>query len=213
MRGSIATRIGILSWTVLALLPATARAAKLPVVAVAELDARGIQTSEAGTIADNLTVQLQQSGRFRVMERSQIAKILREQNFQSSGACDGSECAVELGKILGIDRMVVGSVGKVGATYSLNLRLVDVATGEALRTTVRNHKGTIDEVLVDLVPLAANDLSDPGAPQGRKSSIWPWVAGGSVLVGGGVAAAILLSGSGGGGTTSDMSQDHLKFTW
>jgi len=184
----------------------------LPMVAVLDLEGRGVERSEAGVIADNIVANLQQSGRFRVMERSQINEILREQNFQQSGACDGSECAVQMGKVLGIDRMVVGSVGRVGGTYALSLRMVSVSTGEILRTTSRNRKGTIDEVLTDLVPLAVSDLTE----ERKKAVVWPWVAaGGAVVMGGGVAAAVLLSGGGSSsGSTSDAPlQDHLKFTW
>lgn len=150
-------------------------------------------------ITDNLAIKLQQGGRFRVMERSQMGQILQEQNFQQSGACDGSECAVQIGKLLGIDRIVVGSVGLVGSTYSLNLRLVDVSTGEALRTSARNGKGTIDIVLTDLVPVAASDLAGVaterqavGSDTTERHAVWPWVLGGAAVVGGGVAAALLL---------------------
>jgi len=47
-----------------------------------------------------------------VMERSEMALVLQEQSFQQSGVCDQSSCALEIGKILSVDRMVVGSVGQ-----------------------------------------------------------------------------------------------------
>ena len=208
--------VGMLLRGVAAGSPVPPASPRLPVVAISELDSKGVVASEVGVIAENIAVKLQQSGKFRIMERSQISQILREQNFQQSGACDGSECAVQIGKLLGIDRIVVGSVGRVGSTYSLNLRMVDVSTGEAVRTTARNRKGSIDDVLTDLVPLAAADLAEVGGE--RKAAIWPWVAGGAVAVGGvGIAAAVLLVGgnsSSGAVPASDgMTQDHLKFTW
>lgn len=207
--------------------PVSARAPgeeRLPVVAVAQLESKGVPAEQVDVIADNLAIKLQQSGKLRVMERSQMGQILQEQSFQQSGACDGSECAVQIGKILGIDRIVVGSVGLVGSTYSLSLRLVDVSTGEALRTSARNSKGTIDVVLTDLVPVAAADLAG-GAAEGpameadttRRRAVWPWVLGGVAVVGGGVAAAVLLAGDDKSaakeGENPAPADDHLKFTW
>lgn len=149
---------------------------RLPVVAITSLDAKeGVTSGEAAVIADNLAVQLQQSGVFRVMERSQMEQILKEQSFQQSGACDGSQCAVEMGKLLGIDRMVIGSIGKVGTVYSLSLRLVDVGSGEALRTTAHNRKGGIEDVLTDLLPLAVADLTGKPAPVVAKAPEAPVV--------------------------------------
>jgi hypothetical protein len=207
--------------------------ARLPVVAVATLESRGVGVNEAGVIADNLAAKLQQSGKFRVMERAQMEQILKEQSFQQSGTCDQGDCAMQMAKILGLDRIIIGSVGLVGSTFSFNLRLVDVATGEALRTSARNKKGSIDDVLTDLVPQAVLDLTETPSSTGSaapyattasvpeeesKHRVWPWVLGGTVVVAGGAAAAFLLldsesSSPAAESPTPSSSDNHLKFTW
>lgn len=213
---------------------------RLPVLAIMALDSRGVGQNEVSAITDNLVSKLQQCGKFRIMERSQMDQILKEQNFQQSGACDGSQCAVEVGKLLGIDRMVIGSVGLVGNTYTFNLRMIDVGSGEAVRTSARNHKGSIDEVLTDLVPAAVADMADPSqsttspmttqdvprspsqAPSDpeKKASFWPWLVGGAVVAGGGAAAVVLLSGKASSaavppvsGTATPNSDNHFQVTW
>jgi hypothetical protein len=165
-------------------------------------------------ISDALANNLQKTGKFRVMERSQMDQILKEQNFQATGACDGSQCAVEIGKLVGLDRMVVGSIGQIGSTYSLNLRLVDVGTGEAIRTSTRTMQGSIDRVLTEMVPDAARELAGetvaerpvtpkPQHPPAKveESSNWGWwVAGGLVLAGGASAGIWLLKTNNTGST-------------
>ncbi len=196
-------------------------AARIPVVAITDLQAHGISQGDAATITDALASNLQKTGKFRVMERSQMDQILKEQNFQQSGACDASQCAVEMGRILGLDRIVVGSMGLVGSTYSFNLRLVDVGTGEALRTTAGVHKGSIDEVLTDLVPAAVADLAGNKNGSGangdaKKTAVWPWVVSGAVVVGGGVAALLLMNSSSNSSpaTVATPANDpHVTFTW
>jgi hypothetical protein len=202
--------------------PVAATASKsLPTLAITSFESQGLGNTDIGAIRDNLISKLQQTGRYRVLERSQMEQILKEQGFQNSGVCDGSDCAVEMGKLLGIQQMVVGSAGVVGNTYTLNLRLVDVTTGEALSTSARNRKGTIDDVLIHLVPAAVADLSgdralaDRLAVAGTRRPLWPWLVGGVAVAGGGVAAVLLLGGSEGKpATAAPVSNDsHLVYTW
>ncbi|HXP90379.1 MAG TPA: CsgG/HfaB family protein [Fibrobacteria bacterium] len=185
---------------------------KLPMVAVMPLQPKGVSGIDADVITDAIATQLQQSGMVRVMERAQMDQILKEQGFQQSGACDGADCAVQMGKLLSVDRILVGTVGLVGRTYTLNLRLVAVGTGEVLRSDMKSHPGTIDDVLTSLVPETVSDLVGSPAPVRTASdtatppvapakpasasvskSHWGWwVVGTTVVVAGGVAAAILL---------------------
>ena len=178
---------------------ATAAPKALPLVAVMPLDARKIDTTDALTLRDALSNDLIGTGEVRVMERAQIEAILKEQGFQESGACDQNDCAVQVGKLLGIDRIIVGSVGKIGETYSVALRMVDVTTGEVVSTASRNQRGQIDAVLTDLLPKVALDLvrkrSNKGEPtkvSTSSRSVWPWVVGGVVVTGGAAAAVVLL---------------------
>jgi hypothetical protein len=99
------------------------------------------------------------------MERSQMDAILNEQGFQQSGACDGQECAVQIGKLLGIDRIVVGSVAAFGKAYTIAVREVDVKTGEVLVTASRNWKGDFENLLTDIVPMVAKELAHPEVPK------------------------------------------------
>ena len=60
-------------------------------------------------------------------------KILAEAVFQHIG-CTSSECAVQIGMILNVKQMVVGSLSKLMNTYFITVNLVDVETGEILKS-------------------------------------------------------------------------------
>jgi len=188
-----------------------AQAANLPQVALIPLQSKGVPDQEVSVISDALSNELANSGAVRVLERGQMDQILKEQGFQQSGACDGGSCAVEMGRLLGVQRLVVGSVGRVGSTYVLNARTVDVASGEVIKSASRKRAGALDAVLTDDLPLLARDLvgvaeEAPGAPgkptassgnpsESKGSSAWLWwTAGGLAVAGGAAAAAILLTG-------------------
>ena len=129
-------------------------------LAVMDLEGRQIDAGSLDVLRDALIVELQNSGRLRVMERSQMSKILAEQGFQKSGACDGSECAVEVGKLLAVDRTLLGTVGKLGDSWSLTLRLVSVQTGEVLASVRDTKEGKIDALLKESIPLLAQQISN-----------------------------------------------------
>jgi curli biogenesis system outer membrane secretion channel CsgG len=67
----------------------------------------------ARAASDNLTAKLVQSGQFRVIERQQLDLVLQEQNLADSGRIDPSTAA-RIGKILGVQLIVIGSVTEFG---------------------------------------------------------------------------------------------------
>ena len=125
-------------------------------IAILELESNGLDKSVSSTITDILINKMQASGCYRVMERSQIDKILKEQGFQNSGACSASECAVEMGRILSIQKMIIGSIGKLGNSYVINLRMIDVSSGEVLANSSRQIVGGIENA----APVSAEMISD-----------------------------------------------------
>lgn len=130
--------------------------------AVAELRSYGVEATEAAVITDRLRNDLLVSGQVRVMERGEMALVMEEQSFQQTGMCDQSQCAVEMGRVLSVDRMVVGAVGKVGTLYNVSVRLLDVETGEVLRSVNVDHRGSIEDLVQFRVPEVAQKLV--GAP-------------------------------------------------
>src|SRR3972149_8406839 len=98
-------------------------------VAVYDLEAYGVEESLAQSVSDLLRTELFRGGNFHVMERKQMEKILKEQKFQMSGAI-GEEDIVELGKILSVQLMAMGSMNRLGKKFILNIRLVDVEEGK-----------------------------------------------------------------------------------
>lgn len=177
-----------------------------PLVAVVPISARSVDSASVAVVEDAISSELVKSQKVRVMERVQMDRILREQGFQQTMACDQGNCTMEMGRLLSVNLLLTGSLGKIGNMYSLSLRLVDVGTGEVTGSVTKSGKGDIETVLTSLLPEAVAQLvggaqsapspaSHPAAMKQEKgSSVVPWIVGGTVVAGAGVAAAILLSG-------------------
>lgn len=64
-------------------------------------------------ISDLLVQKLVQDGKYSVIERNALDKILAEQNFSNSDRAD-SNTAAKIGKILGVDCIIIGSITQFG---------------------------------------------------------------------------------------------------
>jgi hypothetical protein len=104
------------------------------------------------------------------MERGEMDQILTEQAFQGSGACLTTECGVEMGQMLGVDALVMGTVGKIGKVHTVSVRLIDVATAEVLNSVVEDCTCPIEDVLAQVTPKIATRLSQ-AASDGTQSSL------------------------------------------
>ena len=75
--------------------------------------------------------------------------------------CTGEEkCLTAIGKRLGVEYVVTGTVGSLGDNYVLNIKVVDVATGKSQRIQSDPLRGSPDE-LIEGVRVAAYRLLAP----------------------------------------------------
>ncbi|MEA2694474.1 MAG: hypothetical protein QOJ16_3861 [Acidobacteriota bacterium] len=106
----------------------------------------------AAAAQDVFVTELVKSGKFRVVEREQLEALMQEKHLSLSGDVDPST-AVKIGKLLGVNYLLTGSVTEYGAeetgahgggirnlpgfsagkknfVAALNARLIDTSTGE-----------------------------------------------------------------------------------
>ncbi|HSQ42412.1 MAG TPA: PEGA domain-containing protein [Fibrobacteraceae bacterium] len=132
-------------------------------IAVGDFEANGLSAADASILVDRLRAELINAGVYRVMERSQMDAILKEQAFQESGACNTSECQVKIGQLLSVDHMVVGSIGLLtGNLYSISARVLNVETGEIESATTADYQGSVTGLLTETVPQIARKISGTG---------------------------------------------------
>lgn len=114
-------------------------------IAVIEFEGIGISQIEAKALSDRLRDELATDNQ-NIFELEKMEAILNEQAFQQSG-CTTNECAVEAGKLLGVERIIVGSISNVGSVYTISARIVSVETGEIVKSATYDYQGRIDGLL------------------------------------------------------------------
>ncbi len=162
--------------------PFSGAASKIP-IAVMDLTPRGLSADDGRTLSDRFRLELMLAERFDVMTREQMDRIFEEQRFQLSGFCDDEVCLVEIGKLIGVRKMVAGSIDKVGRLYSVSVWMVDVETGRMRRPCKADHFGDVEGLQAEVMPQLTRCLAE--LPTSRKKSIfkrwWFWTALGGMV--------------------------------
>ncbi len=117
--------------------PAFSQAEK-PVISILDFELSNVAKSDAQVIMNYLSAYLVNSGKFRVIDRSQRDIILSEFEFSLSGCTDIS-CQVEVGKMLAADELLVGSIGEIGDRFLLTLKIIDVESSETVKNISRKY--------------------------------------------------------------------------
>lgn len=97
-------------------------------LAVMDFQAKGVSSDVAKNVSELVRAELINSGRYLIIERSQMNQILKEQGIQQTGCTDIS-CAVQVGQILSANKILIGSIMKIGKNYVISGRIVDVEKG------------------------------------------------------------------------------------
>ena len=111
-----------------------------------KFEGSGVDEITSKNITDRFSYELSKTRRFDIVEREMMDKILEEQKFQASG-CVADECAVEIGQLIGVSQIVAGSISKIGDFYSLNIKLIDVATGKIIYQDMDDHEGKVTDFI------------------------------------------------------------------
>lgn len=109
--------------------------------------------------AETVTTKLAGVPQIVVVERSEILSVLDEQDFQRLDITD-PRSAVRIGRVLGAERLVVGSFAQAGPEINFNVRIVDVKTAEVLNTAnLTGQKHRIFDTLNDLADTVIMSLN------------------------------------------------------
>ena len=111
---------------------------------------------------DLMVNALLNTNRFRVFERAKLDAILKE-DFQHFSSLVDQTTAVKLGKMIGVDAILTGSITNISlkkaegiyAKVVMTIRIIDITTGEILFSTVQEEessKSAISAVLPITIP-------------------------------------------------------------
>ena len=134
-------------------------------------DLQGITSDLGRYIAERLTTRLSvQTQKFRVVERRRLTQVLGELGFTMSGLVDPNK-AKQLGNMLGVEAIVVGTVSDLGNVVDVDARIIEIETNNILPgvTVAINTDNTVRQMIE-----RGREMPAPSAgvsPAGPPSSI------------------------------------------
>ena len=114
-------------------------------VAVQEFQAVGASAGEATAITDRLREEIVRAGKMVMVDRAKMSEILSAQaDAQASCTGPAAQCAIKIGKILGVRLIISGKVIKFGQdAWQVSATLVDVETAQTLKAETVRYRGDV----------------------------------------------------------------------
>jgi len=147
---------------------------------IAVLDLKSQTKLDRGIVTilnELLLTEVQETGKFEVLGSSDIASMitLEEQRVQLTGCADDS-CLVEIGGALGVNLLIVASVGGVGDSYLCTLKVLDVANAKVLKRVAEMVPRKDNELITAIrksvhkaVEAIAGPIGEPAKPEEKKA--------------------------------------------
>ncbi|MBN1897364.1 MAG: hypothetical protein JW827_01185 [Spirochaetes bacterium] len=97
-------------------------------LAILDLKPVNLEPQTAVTISDLLRTEVFNTKYFIVPERSEMMTVLKEHELMASGMMDTKK-ALNTGKMLSAEKVLIGTVSRLGESFIINVRVVDVELG------------------------------------------------------------------------------------
>jgi len=118
----------------------------------------GVNASTAKSLTQAVLAEARRQSGITVMSPDELGSILSLERQKALLGCSEDSCVAEVAQALGVDRVLVGSVSKLGASWLLHLKLLNAQNGSVASQVDRRLKDkTIDDVL-DAYPAAVSEL-------------------------------------------------------
>lgn len=146
---------------------------------IAVLDAvidKKMDQSISVAVTEKVIERLVVSGRFTVLDRTNVAQVLKEREFQVSGMVSDAEIT-EAGRYLGADFVVAINVQQIADTYFITAKMIAVKTGVIANQTSAEGDGKLS-VLIGLAERVGNVMAGgtvlaPAAADTNKQATKP----------------------------------------
>ncbi len=141
-----------------------------------QMQGKQYQNNDMGAIvAEWLITALVKEGRFDVVERRLLQKVLQEHQLAMSGVVDDSSIS-ELGQVLGVKIIISGAVLHFQNIIEVNARIIDVANGSiiAAESVKSSSAAGLEDLVIQMAHLIIKDFPLEGyivRRDGEKVSI------------------------------------------
>ena len=131
-------------------------------IAVLDLKTVNLPSEKSRIVSELIRTDLINTNKFTVIERSQVDMIFKEHGFSSTGVTDDSSAA-RIGKLLAAQKILIGTVMKLGESIVVTCRVVDVERGIAdssAKVSAEDEESLVAEVSTLIASLTGEAPSE-----------------------------------------------------
>ena len=126
-------------------------------IAVVGMDVQDA-TLKNQNITELVRIQLTKYERYQVIDRYEIAEKLKQSNIDAA-TCLSLSCLKKAGEAMQVDKVISGSVDRMGEALYIRLRLVDIKSGEIDNEAVKEFL-YLPEYINSMITMTFNILFD-----------------------------------------------------
>jgi len=108
-----------------------------PTIAVLNIDSKGT-INDAQEMGYLVRLEMEKTGVYNVMDKYEVNDVLSKNNLDITN-CYSKTCLTDAGKLLNVDKMLGGSVERLGEKIVISLRLIDVKSGNIEKTQATEY--------------------------------------------------------------------------
>ena len=156
-----------------------------PTLAIFTFEGNGMKDEDVALYTGYLNLELHQTKSFVLVEKIQIDELMREKDYDKID-CKTADCAIEIGRLAGIKKAIVGSFDLVADTCIIKGSLIGIEGKEVEKTAERRYVGDL-EGINPYIQIMAWEFAGLDAPKDIKSIVeqatdeeekksrWRWV--------------------------------------
>jgi hypothetical protein len=139
--------------------PATAGGGRKLKIALLRLTPLGdVDANTVALLSEALAGELRKRPGLNVMSQADVSALLGLERTKEMLGCGDATCIAEVGGALGVDRVVHGSIGRVGSSLLVNISSLDPKKAAHAASVSERLKGATDEGFLDALPRIVDDL-------------------------------------------------------
>lgn len=124
-------------------------------MAVISIDTRNMQL-DAATICNMVQLELEKTNTYEILDKYDVSDLIKKNGIDVT-ASYGKNSLVKIGKLLNADKMITGSVEKLGDKIIFILRLIDVKSETIEKTDVMEYLNQQEQFQI-MVRISVNNL-------------------------------------------------------
>ena len=156
----------LLLFTFLFLLPRINFSDEKPTIVVYDLIVKGnaITNEQADVLSNRVRSTISKTGKYLLVSPKEIQKFvgeyLRQKEFSEDAMCDEDSCMVEVAGALGAEKVISGTIAKIGNTYTLDINMKDMLTKRISKSATKDCKNCEIDDLIKVVENAAKQVAE-----------------------------------------------------